>query len=175
MDYKVLAARETKRKITEHGAFVEYMLSLEGVEEEAAWFTKDTMPLPAPGSTLTGEIEPGPYGPKFKKAGGAGGGGGGGRPYKPRPDDAPEVFAARQASIARQHSQDMALRILELAQTSGQTSLAICEELGVRTISDEQKPIPLLEAISLDVSLAGAQAWAREREKRAIRAARDAA
>lgn len=172
MEYTVVGARETARKETQYGEMADIALSLEGVESEVSWFTKATTPLPAAGEKIEGTIEESQYGPKFKKARA---GGGGGRPYKPRPDDAPEVYAAKQAQIVAQHSQDMALRVLELAQASGDGPQTIMESLGVAMIREDQTPLGLVEAFSLDASRAAAAAWAREAERKAIRGAQGAA
>jgi hypothetical protein len=79
----------------------------QGMAINAEWFTKATTPLPGPGSQIEGTIEESPYGPKFKKASAGFGGGGGAR----SPED--------KRSIVRQHSQDMALRALDLGLQLG--------------------------------------------------------
>lgn len=123
---------------------------------------------PKPGDQLDGSIEVRKYGEnnekedlKFTKT--QQGRGGGGRSYKPRPDDAPPVYAERQAKIAAQHSQDMALRVLELAAQTNDDPVSIMERLGVETEHDG-KTLGLVAAFSRQVNMAGAGAWNSEEE-----------
>jgi len=102
---------------------------------------------------------------KFNKPRGAGyGGGGGGRAWKPRPDDSPLVYVSRQAMIGTQHSQDMALRVLELAQRLGTDDWGgIMADLGVE-IEHDGTPLGLVAAFQRQVNMAGAAAWKSEEE-----------
>lgn len=143
---------------------------------------KATTAVPSVGDLLEGDIEQREYEAggekrtdhKFKKASayGGGGGGGGGRKYTPRPDDAPEVYASRQAMIARQHSQDVGMRILELAQSSGDDVATIMDRLGINYAKDEQT-LSVLDAVARDVNLAGFRAWTLEtgEERDSVKAA----
>lgn len=72
---------------------------------EAEWFTPESTMLPAPGSTLQGELTLGDYGWTFKKAKTNGG--------APRGDLSPEAQARIDATgraQGRAHAQEMALR-----------------------------------------------------------------
>lgn len=132
---------------------------------------------PVAGQKLNGHVERRFYGDndekvalQFKKAA-RGGGGGGGRAWKPRPDDAPVVYAAKQAQIVAQHSQNMALRVLELAHATGTDDWAgIMADLGVSLDPPEgsQKPLGLVDAFARHASMAAATAWLREKEKHAV-------
>lgn len=138
---------------------------------------KDTA-APQSGGTLDGEVTERTYGEnnektdlKFKKAARGGGGGGGGR-YKPRPDDSPKVYAARQAQIARQHSQDVAFRIVELAHAVSKPVGEVAAEVGIVLAPDgSEEPLSLVEAVHADVTRAGASAWSREADNGMIAAA----
>lgn len=109
---------------------------------------------------------------QFKKAsrGGGFGGGGGGRAWKPRPDDAPVVYAAKQAQIVAQHSQNMAIRVLELAAAHSETGdfSGIMADLGV-PLSFERDgdtvKLGLVDAFQRHASIAAGEAWKREEEK----------
>lgn len=143
---------------------------------------KPTSPAPTAGAELDGDIEERTFKKKddtegkslkFKKAQ-RGGGGGGGRSWKPRPDDSPMVFASRQASIGTQHSQDMAIRVLELAAGGTMTVEAIMQELGVETtieVEGQEHQLGLVAAFQRQVNQAGAKAWEREEENGVIAAA----
>lgn len=123
---------------------------------------KITTAAPQAGSKIEGTINERQYGdpPKTdykltKPAGGGGGGrGGGGRAWKPRPDDAPPVWSGKQAQIVAQHSQNMALRVLELAARTEPTTTvtnpgevvegldpvaAIMDRLGVKTTVQKER------------------------------------
>jgi hypothetical protein len=134
---------------------------------------KKGSPAPAPGKELHGDVDTsGQYGPKFKRArkGGFGGGGGGGRAWKPRPDDSPLVYVSRQAGIIRQHSQDVALRILALAAEKHDGDFAgVCADLGLDLGDGDDGPVGLIDAVSRDVSRAAGAAWSREKEKETIK------
>lgn len=107
--YTVTAARHRKAVEGQHGPMQVIDLTLSDGSEfplEAEWFTKATTNVPVPGTTLDGDITDSPYGKKFKRAPSMGAGGG----FGPRPED-----PARARRILRQHSQDMALRTIELA------------------------------------------------------------
>ena len=95
---------------TQHGAKKVIVLQLKDGDElkQAEWFTNATTPLPAPGSTLDGELEAGQYGLRFKKAQQQGGFGG------PRPED-----PVRSARILRQHSQMVAIQFATLMHSLG--------------------------------------------------------
>lgn len=133
---------------------------------------KPETPAPKAGDQLDGDIEVRKYGEnnekedlKFKKA--QRGGGGGGRSWKPRPDDSPVVYADRQAKIAAQHSQNMALRVLELAAQTNEDPVSIMDRLGVQTEHDG-KSMGLVAAFSRQVNIAGEAAWKREEDNGAI-------
>jgi hypothetical protein len=99
--YAVTAAEEKKRVDGKYGPMVVFNLRLkgpDGIEHTAEWFTKATTPLPAPGTSLEGDLEDGQYGKSFKKAKPANGFGG----REPRDS----------GRIERQHSQEMALRAI---------------------------------------------------------------
>lgn len=119
-EYRITAVRSGPRKwqSTKGGEMHSYRVDLADangqVTQNVERNKKPTSDPPKEGDQEYGDIEHGgEYGPKFKTASrpGSGGGGGGGRAK--RPDDDPKVYAARQAAIARQHSQEMALRFLE--------------------------------------------------------------
>jgi hypothetical protein len=144
---------------------------------------------PVAGAKIDGHIERRFYTKKdgtegsalqFKKAA-RGGGGGGGRPWKPRPDDAPPVYAAKQAQIVAQHSQNMAIRVLELAEataarTGNEDWTGIMADLGVSLEPPEgsDKPLGLVDAFQRHASMAAANAWLREQEKGAVAKAMEA-
>lgn len=118
---------------------------------------------------------------KFEKARG-GGGRGGGRAYKPRPEDAPTVYVAKQAQIVAQHSQNMALRVLELASSriaaspdpSGDLhgeAVNIMGELGIpmtASVGGEDTDLGLVQAFTADANRAGKRAAEIETENRTI-------
>jgi len=140
----------------------------------------ETSPAPKAGDSIEGVVNRRFYewdgeeksALQFKKAARGGFGGGGGRAYKPRPDDAPVVYAARQAQIVAQHSQDMALRVLELAQASGTDDHSgIMADLGIPTTDDTGAAIGLAEAFRRDASVAAKDAWRREAEGKGIASA----
>lgn len=91
---------------------------------QAEWFTKATTAIPAPGSTLEGEVTQTNYGLSFKKASSGGGYGGGG------------MTPERQRAIQRQHSQDMAVQLMAAFEpvTEGRTAKAYLEV--VRELAD---------------------------------------
>jgi hypothetical protein len=136
------------------------------VRERCELAQKESTQRPVAGNELDGEIQHRTYGDppkddyKFKKAYG-GGAGGGGRSWKPRPDDAPEVYAARQAMIARQHSQDVGMKILELAQASGDDVAVVMDRLGISYAKGEET-LTVLDAVAKDVAVAGFRAWIHE-------------
>jgi hypothetical protein len=102
--YAVTAAEEKKRVDGKYGPMVVFNLRLkgpDGIEHTAEWFTKATTPLPAPGTSLEGDLEDGQYGKSFKKAKPANGFGG----REPRDS----------GRIERQHSQEMAIRLVGLS------------------------------------------------------------
>lgn len=133
---------------------------------------RETTPAPTVGQKLDGYLETrtheGRRYLKFKKA--QRGAGGGGRAWKPRPDDSPLVFAQRQASIARQHSQDMAIRVLELAKGDEAEARKLLDILGIEHQA-EDKPIGLIAAVQMDVDRYGRAAWDREAENGRIKTA----
>jgi hypothetical protein len=112
MAYTIKAVTGNKPWAGQHGPMMSYYLTLvDGEGQETAnvdLAQKPTSPAPQPGQTLEGNIDQGSYGPKFKKAF-TQSFGGGGRGKSPE----------EQASIVRQHSQEMALRALEIAATFG--------------------------------------------------------
>ena len=100
-EYIVAEAGVTKSGLGTNGDMKEITLRFQdGVQ--ATWFCKQDTAVPAPGTSVQGEIEDSQWGKKFKKArsGGFGGGGFGGGKMDP----------AREQKIVRQHSQEMALR-----------------------------------------------------------------
>ena len=114
--FTVVAAHKTKDVEGQYGPMKDLALTLrdgQDIEHQASWFTKQTTPVPEIGSTIEGELEPGRFGLKFKKAGGFAGGGGG---FARAPQDDHPV---RRAGIVRQHSEDMALKTIELGLTLG--------------------------------------------------------
>jgi hypothetical protein len=100
--YTVTGATKKKDVQGKHGPMQVITLMLEGHAPLVEWFTKADTPLPAPGSTIEGEVSQDEYGFKFKKTPAGGFAGGGGK--------TPE----QQKSIVRQHSQEMALRYCTL-------------------------------------------------------------
>lgn len=138
---------------------------------------RETTPPPKEGDTLDGAITERKWGEnndkidlKFQKAQGAGGGGG--RSWKPRPDDSPKVYASRQAAILRQHSQDMALRVMELAQASNAEPQEVMDALGVDTTIEREGQDPahlgLVQAFMVDAGRASNAAWDLEDTKHRI-------
>ena len=96
---------------SEHGTMRAYKIKLKdaaGTEQVAEWSRKLSSPAPEAGQTVEGEIVQGQYGARFKKTQSAGGLG-------PRPED-----PKRAARILRQHSQDMAMRVISIAYTTAQ-------------------------------------------------------
>jgi len=77
---------------------------------EAEWFTSQTTPIPQPGTRGEWILEPSQYGLKAKKPRTGAPGGGGFRPRDPK----------ESSAIQRQHSQEMALRLLAVQVTRGQ-------------------------------------------------------
>jgi hypothetical protein len=136
----------------------------------------ETSPAPKAGDSIEGVVNRRFYewdgeeksALQFKKAARGFGGGGGGRAYKPRPDDAPVVYAARQAQIVAQHSQDMALRVLELARQSGDDPDLIMATLGIPTTDESGASVGLVNAFRHDASLAAKDAWQREAQGKGI-------
>jgi hypothetical protein len=94
---------------TQHGEFVSYRIELEG-PGEAELVQKPTTPVPEVGQSVFGELVPGKEGfpPKLKKAQQAKGS------WSPSKRDPAEVKA-----IQRQHSQEMALRAVNIALAHG--------------------------------------------------------
>lgn len=94
-------------KPTPNGTFKTIALTIEHEGEPivAEWYTKETTAIPAPGSSIEGEVSKDPrWGWKFRKAfNGAGGRSGGG-------GKSPE----ESARIVRQHSQSRALELLAM-------------------------------------------------------------
>lgn len=91
-----------------YGPMRSIFMNLSG-EGRVEWYTKAATQPPAIGSQLTGMVEDGQYGKKFKKAKPANGFGGG-----PRPED-----PVRSKRILRMHSQDMAIGTFHLAKLLG--------------------------------------------------------
>jgi hypothetical protein len=115
--YAVTAAEEKKRVDGKYGPMVVFNLRLkgpDGIEHTAEWFTKATTPLPAPGTSLEGDLEDGQYGKSFKKAKPANGFGG----REPRDS----------GRIERQHSQEMALRALAFLGTPTNASPEVLKQ-----------------------------------------------
>lgn len=142
---------------------------------------KESTAAPTPGQKIEGDVTIRPWQTKegekkedlkFEKPRGSfGGGGGGGRTWKPRPDDSPLVYAARQASIGTQHSQDMAIRVLELAFAHDQGVDELMDLLGVeRSVEADGKTVVLglVAAFQRQVNMAGANAWEVEEKRNRI-------
>jgi len=163
---------------TKGGKMRSYRIDLEGPDvprDRIELAQKVETAAPTVGQTLEGVINERTYGDppkkdyKFQKA--QAGGGGGGRSWKPRPDDSPVVYAARQAAILRQHSQDMGLRVMELADRSGVTPTQIMEELGITMEIErggEKVALGLAAAFMVDAGQASNAAWDLEEEKHRI-------
>lgn len=138
------------------------------VRERVELAQRATTAVPTVGQKIDGQINERKYTSageektdwKFQKAGG-GGGGGGGRPWKPRPDDCPEVYASRQAMIARQHSQNIGMRILELAHASGDDLATVMDRLGIAYATDKGD-LSVVDAVAKDVATTGFRAWTHE-------------
>lgn len=92
--FTVKAASKKKDVDGKHGPMQVIALTFDD-GTQAEWFTKASTPVPAPGSTLDGELEDGQYGKKFKKAFAGGGGGRGGQGLSK------EEWAAKDKRIAR--------------------------------------------------------------------------
>ena len=87
----------------------------------ATWFTKGNTTVPEPGATLEGDLTRSEYGLKFKKASqnGHGGGGDGGRAMNDED----------RRRITRCHSQEMAVRWLEIKQRMGELPQGVKPEM----------------------------------------------
>lgn len=159
---------------------------------------KESTDAPTVGQKMDGEVQRRFYGAndentdlQFRKAarGGGYGGGGGGRSWKPRPDDAPPVWAGKQAQIVAQHSQNMALRVLELAHASDRPAAEIMGDLGVKTTVQKARcvgcgqmvepnaesaegdtvELGIVDAFALYANEAFERAWQREDRGGAVR------
>jgi hypothetical protein len=113
--YTVTAAEEKKRVDGKYGPMVVFNLRLkgpDGIEHTAEWFTKATTPLPAPGTSLEGDLEDGQYGKSFKKAKPANGfsGGGGAKDAYWEAKEQRDIEGI--VRMGRAHSQEMALRAI---------------------------------------------------------------
>jgi len=138
---------------------------------------KESTPAPTAGQEIEGDVierewkskdgEKSGKALKFEKPRSGFGGGGGGRAWKPRPDDSPMVYASRQASIGTQHSQDMAIRVVELAFAQDVPVEQLMEVLGVETKAKE-KELGLVAAFQRQVNMAGATAWENEEKNNRI-------
>jgi len=174
----VLAEEPRPWDSTKGGPMLSWRIDVEAGEqtlERVELAQKKTTAKPEVGQELDGHVQRRFFGTdgvdlQFRKAArfGGGGGGGSGRAWKPRPDDAPVVYAAKQAQIVCQHSQNMALRVLELAEKSGESTETLMSRLGVLTETGDGQALGLVEAFSRDASLAAARAWRREHEKKAV-------
>lgn len=162
-EYKIAGVRSGPREWTNKagGKMHSYRVDLADANGQITQnVERNKKPESAPpqvGDVEYGDIESGgEYGPKFKLAsrpgGGGGGGGGGGRAR--RPDDDPKVYAARQAAIARQHSQEMALRFLEARDGLGDSDASDDEILDY--------VFKIAERIHEDVSKAAREAFRRQ-------------
>lgn len=77
-EYRIEAvSSETRTYDTKYGQMVSYKLKLEGVDAPVELGQKTTTPAPQAGATLSGHVEDGPYGKKFKKEQAQFGGGSG--------------------------------------------------------------------------------------------------
>jgi hypothetical protein len=111
MGYTVQSIGKTREWASQQGGpMVSYYLGLTDSQGtnylDIELAQKASSPAPQVGQVIEGNLDQGPYGTKLKKAF-QGPGGGGGR----SPED--------RKSIVRQHSQDMALRTVELGATFG--------------------------------------------------------
>ena len=115
-EYTVLGAEHKKAVDGRNGPMqvINLRLSDGSNEHVAEWFTKAATEVPSPNTRLEGTLEAGQYGLKFKKA--YNGAGGGGRPRDPKDT----------AAIVRQHSQHMAVLLL---QAKAQAGILAAEEL----------------------------------------------
>lgn len=111
--------REWSPKANPERVFHAYRIRLDGGGEvtEADWSRKPSSDPPKVGDRVAGSLEPGQYRPKFKfDAEGT---------RNARLQDRAELFQGgesrddRQASIIRQHSQEMALRYCEIQGKRG--------------------------------------------------------
>lgn len=174
--WKVTAVHGEPREWTasKGGKMLSYRITIEAGErklERVELAQRETTAAPKVGDEIEGSVEQRHYESggevksdlKLKKATG-GYGGGGGRAWKPRPDDAPVIYAARQAQIVAQHSQDMAMRVLELSRKSGESPVEIMELLGVSQEDADGNPLGLVDAFQRHAGKSAATAWAREAE-----------
>jgi hypothetical protein len=98
---------------TQYGAMKAYRLSLMGPDATtpvvASWLRKASSPAPVVGQQVTGDLEDGQYGKKFREAKQFPQGSSGGRSGSYAADP------KKQAAIALEHSQKVAVDILKLA------------------------------------------------------------
>ena len=117
--YLIEAVGEPREWTNDHGSFLAYPLTLEGVAGPKEWSRKPSSRTPAVGERIVGDIN----GDKIKvdlnatkELGGGSSGGGGSRPasksreWKPESAYDPE----KVARIGRAHAQEMALRMLAI-------------------------------------------------------------
>lgn len=190
-EFEVTAVADNPREWqgSKGGKMLSYRLTLKqgaNSQDRVELAQKESTPAPKVGDKLTGDLTKRYYEAKgqiksdFKFQKERTGPGGGGRAWKPRPDDAPVVYAAKQAQIVAQHSQNMALRILELAHTrlalvhpdgdgdlSGE-AIALMETLGVELKDGDDNELGLVDAFARHASLAAADAWKREEDKQNV-------
>lgn len=96
------------------------------VQHEAEWITATTTDVPPVNTRLSGTIEPSQYGLRFKKDRPAFAGGSG---FKPRdPKDT--------ASIIRQHSEHMAVLLLQVKATAGVLADDDLTPAKIRSLTD---------------------------------------
>lgn len=138
--YTVTMLEREKPWSGDYGAMIDYTVTLkdsDGKEHAGVVVAqKEKTPPVTVGQTLTGTVEPGKWGPKFKKEQLQGGGGGGG--FRPR--DPKET-----AAIQRQHSQEMALRFMGAidlsAAVEGKSASEVLEQVLKPLISWFQRDI----------------------------------
>jgi len=79
MEYKIINAMPAGEFEGRFGKTLKYTLMLEGEQTSVELNQKPTTPAPKAGDVITGTIEEGPYGRKFKKESQSGGFGGNGK------------------------------------------------------------------------------------------------
>lgn len=80
MEYKIINAMPAGEFEGKFGKTLKYTLMLEGEQTSVELNQKPATPAPKAGDVITGTIEEGPYGRKFKKESQSGGFGGNGKP-----------------------------------------------------------------------------------------------